>query len=105
MKDDIQKRKSLLRNRQLIPNFSPRICNPVQCKGTVRAVWALLRNWQLDAQLSITSTAQDGSVTLKDSYQGGGQADFSENLRASLFNKYQSNEPNFGRIHLAGKYL
>ncbi len=37
--------------------------------------------------------------------QDGGRADFSKNLRASLFNKYQSNEPNFSRIHLGGQYL
>ncbi len=33
------------------------------------------------------------------------QMDFSKNLRASLFNDNLSNEPNFGRIHLAGQYL
>jgi hypothetical protein len=33
--------------------------------------------------------------------QDGGRADFSKNLRASLFNAGLSNEPNFGRIHLA----
>ncbi len=37
--------------------------------------------------------------------QNGLWADFSKNLRASLFNKGLSNEPNFGRIHLAGQYL
>ncbi len=37
--------------------------------------------------------------------QDGGRADFSKNLRASLFYKYLSNEPNFGRIHLARQYL
>jgi hypothetical protein len=37
--------------------------------------------------------------------QDGGRADFSKNLRASIFNKGLSNEPNFGRIHLAGQYL
>ncbi len=30
---------------------------------------------------------------------GWGTGGFSINLRASLFNKYLSNEPNFGRIH------
>jgi hypothetical protein len=34
-----------------------------------------------------------------------GQADFSKNLRPSLFNKYLTNEPNFNQIHLAGQYL
>ncbi len=28
-----------------------------------------------------------------------------KNRRASLFNNDLSNEPNFGRIHLAGQYL
>ncbi len=36
---------------------------------------------------------------------GWGQAPFSKNLCTSLFNKYLSNEPNFGRIHLVGQYL
>ncbi len=30
---------------------------------------------------------------------------FPENLRVSLFNDDLSNEPTFGRIHLAGQYL
>jgi hypothetical protein len=30
---------------------------------------------------------------------------FPKNLRASLFNDDLSNEPNFGRIRLAGQYL
>jgi hypothetical protein len=37
--------------------------------------------------------------------QNGGQADCSKNLRASLSNDDLSNEPKFGRIHLAGQYL
>jgi hypothetical protein len=37
--------------------------------------------------------------------QDGGCAEFSKNLCASLFNKYLSIEPNFGRNHLAGQYL
>jgi hypothetical protein len=37
--------------------------------------------------------------------QGGIREEFSKNLRASLFNEDLSNEPNFGRIHLAGQYL
>ncbi len=42
---------------------------------------------------------------LKGLSQDGGQADFSKNLRTSLFNKGLSNEPNFGRIHLVGQHL
>jgi hypothetical protein len=30
---------------------------------------------------------------------------FLKTLRAKLFNANLSNEPNFGRIHLAGQYL
>ncbi len=36
--------------------------------------------------------------------QGGIREQFSKNLRASLFNEDLSNEPNFGRIHLAGQW-
>jgi hypothetical protein len=35
---------------------------------------------------------------------GGGRI-FLKTLRATLFNDDLSNEPNFGRIHLAGQYL
>ncbi len=35
---------------------------------------------------------------------GGGRI-FPKNLRASLINDDLSEEPNFGRIHLAGQYL
>jgi hypothetical protein len=43
-------------------------------------------------------------VIFKGLSHDGGQADFSKKpLR--LFNKNLSNEPNFGRIHLAGQYL
>ncbi len=37
--------------------------------------------------------------------QSGGREDFSKNLCASLFYKGLLNEPNFGRVHLAGQYL
>ncbi len=35
----------------------------------------------------------------------GGREDFSQNLGTSLFNGDLSDEPNFGRIHLAGQCL
>ncbi len=35
---------------------------------------------------------------------GGGRI-FLKSLRDTCFNKDLSNEPNFGRIHLAGQYL
>ncbi len=37
--------------------------------------------------------------------QDRGRADFSRKILGSLFNKYLTNEPNFGRIHLARQYL
>ncbi len=36
---------------------------------------------------------------------GGWAVDFFKNLSRSLVNEDLSNEPNFGRIHLAGQYL
>ncbi len=44
---------------------------------------------------------------LKGLSQDAGRVDFCKNLLASLcmYNKGLSNEPNFGRIHLAGQYL
>ncbi len=38
------------------------------------------------------------------SEDGGGRI-FLKSLRNTSFNKDQSNEPNFSRIHLAGQYL
>ncbi len=35
----------------------------------------------------------------------GGRQIFLKTFRSSLFNEDLSNEPNFGRIHLAGQYL
>jgi hypothetical protein len=37
--------------------------------------------------------------------EDGGGADFLKSLRDTSFNKDLSNEPNFGRIHLAEQYL
>jgi hypothetical protein len=47
----------------------------------------------------------DGALTLKGSHGMGDGLIFSKNLRASLLYDDLSNEPNFGRIHLAGQYL
>ncbi len=46
-------------------------------------------------------TVRDGTVALRGSQRMGGRrrTDFSNNLRASLFNDDVSNEPNFGWIH------
>ncbi len=77
----------------------------IQCKtkGAVGAVCALLCNWQLGA--SLPNTVGDGALTLQGSHRMGDGPFFSKNLQASLFNDNLSNEPNFGRIHLAGQYL
>ena len=37
--------------------------------------------------------------------EDGGRADFLKNLLDTTFNKDLSNEPNFGRIQIAGQYL
>jgi hypothetical protein len=48
-------------------------------------------------------------ISKKGLSQEGTRADFSKNLRTSLSLSLSitglSNEPNFGRIHLAGRYL
>jgi hypothetical protein len=56
---------------------------------------------KLVAYLSIKK--QGVALILLRALRGWGQVDFSKNLRASLFNDYLSNEPNFSRIHLAGQ--
>ncbi len=66
--------------------------------------------WKMkDAQLAIRCliaiTVRDSTVLLKGSHRMGDGWIFSKNLRASLFNDDPSNEPNFGRIHLAGQNL
>jgi hypothetical protein len=61
-------------------------------------------------QCRLFSTVKGGmnilrSNTLKGSQRMGGGQIFLKTFRASLFNEDLSNEPNFGRIHLAGQYL
>jgi hypothetical protein len=46
-----------------------------------------------------------GAESLKGSHSMGDRRIFLKNRRASSFYKDLSNEPNFGRIHLAGQYL
>jgi hypothetical protein len=70
MKDGNQ--KSLLHNWQFIPNFFiAHLPILVRCKtkGAVRALCALLSNWQLSALLPISE--RDGAVTLKGSQRMG----------------------------------
>jgi hypothetical protein len=47
---------------------------------------------------------RDSAESLK-GCQDGRRADFSKNLRASLFNNEILKEPNFGRIVFTGQYL
>ncbi len=58
----------------------------------------------LAIRFRIVNSLWGGAVALKDS-QKVGHGDFSENLRAFLFNKDRSNETNFSWIRLAGQYL
>jgi hypothetical protein len=48
---------------------------------------------------------QGGVLNFKGLLQDGGRTDFSEKLRASLFNDDLKNEPTFSQIHLVGQYL
>jgi hypothetical protein len=50
-------------------------------------------------------TVRDGAIALKGSHSMGDGQIFLYSLRDTSFNKDLSNEPNFGRIHLAGQYL
>ncbi len=77
----------------------------VRCKtiGAVGAVCALLRIWPLSAYWPIT--VLDGAESLKGFHTMGDGRIFLKDRRASFFNKDLSNNPNFGRIHLAGQYL
>jgi hypothetical protein len=47
----------------------------------------------------------DGAESLRGFHSMGDERIFLKNRCASSFNKDLSNEPNFGRIHLAGQYL
>ncbi len=62
---------------------------------------------RLTAHLAIKCLIANYCIRWRGIFKGlshdGGQADFSKNRRASSFNKDLSNEPNFGRIHLAGQ--
>ncbi len=61
--------------------------------------WISFSRWEFVSELP--TAERSGAESLMDE----GRVDFSKNLRASLFNKGLSNEPNSGRIHLAGQYL
>ncbi len=63
----------------------------------LRSYLNLLHNWQLK------STRR--SHTLKGSQSMGDGQILLKHRRDNSFNKDLSNEPNFGRIHLAGQYL
>jgi hypothetical protein len=48
---------------------------------------------------------KEGTNSLKGSWRMGGGRISPQSLRDTSFNKDLLNEPNFGRIHLAGQYL
>jgi hypothetical protein len=60
--------------------------------------------WQLKVPYFQLQYEMAQNESFKKISQNGGRADFSKNLRVSLFNR-ELNEPNFGRIHLDGQYL
>ncbi len=99
-------KKSLFRHWPLIMNFfAVYFSILVRCKtkGAGGVVCALLRICPFKCLIA------DYCIKWHGIYKGlshdGGWEDFSKNPRASSFNKDLSNEPNFGRIHLAGQYL
>jgi hypothetical protein len=60
---------------------------------------------QLTIRYFLVSYCTDGAVTLKGFQRNGDGQIFLKTLGASLFNDDLSNEPDFGRIHLAGQWL
>ncbi len=58
--------------------------------------------WKVQSHLVHLFPNKGGAPNFKGLSQGGRRTDFSENLRASLFNDDLSNEPNLSPIHLAG---
>jgi hypothetical protein len=95
-------KKNSFRNWQLIPNFFiAHLPILVRCKtkGAVGKMCALLRNWQLGAncQLLYEMTGKER--------KGDGRIFFLKTSTPLFFNDVLSNDPNFGRIHLAGLYL
>jgi hypothetical protein len=71
-------------------------------QGAVRAVCALLRICPLSAMANYC--IRDGTIALKGSHSMRDRRIFLKSLRDNPFDKDLSNEPNFGRIHLAGQY-
>jgi hypothetical protein len=58
---------------------------------------------RITAQLTIKYSLYEMALYLERGLRGFGDGQiFLKTLRASLFNDALSNEPNFGRIHLAG---
>jgi hypothetical protein len=99
-------KKSLFRHWPLIMNFFVAYFSIlVRCKtkGAVGAVCALLRIWPLSAYRPIV--VLNGAESLKGFHAMGDGRIFLKNRRASSFYKDLLNEPNFGRIYLAGQYL
>ncbi len=70
---------------------------------TIKKVYSAIGIWPLSAEWPIT--VRDGARALKGSHSIGDGRIFLKNLRDTSFNKGLSNEPTFGRIHLAGQDL
>ncbi len=93
-----------------VPNlFISAVAAAAVCtRNKIKGCWQIcVSHWKLISELP--TAVRDGALTLKGSHGmgvgGGGAGGFSKNLHASLFSDDLSNEPNFGRIHLAGQYL
>jgi hypothetical protein len=74
---------------------------PVPPVPTAR--WISFTPWQFVSKQP--TTKQGGALNLKGLSKNVRPTDFSENIRASLFNDDQSNEPTLSQIHLAGQSL
>ncbi len=85
--------------------FQSAFINPCMMKNQGRSQSAV----RLTAHLAIECIMGNYCTRWRPCFKGlslvGGRADFSKNPRDVSFNKVLWNEPTFGLIHLAGKYL
>jgi hypothetical protein len=72
--------------------------------STVKGGMNIFRRY-LNCSTIVNGKTRKHTNTLKGSQRMGGGRIFLKTFRASLFNEDLSNEPNLGRIHLAGQYL
>jgi hypothetical protein len=82
------------------------LAKPPRCFlfSTVKGEINILRSY-LNCSTIVNWKTRKHTNTLKGSQRMGFGRIFLKTFRASLFNEDLSNEPNFGRIHLAGHYL